>query len=68
MTCTRRDVRLVLLYVNQVAETRDVVECPVVDASTYIMVGGCYLIYLILFLNIHVSAIINADTDSLENG
>ena len=45
---TRRDLRPVVLYDNQVACTQLIVEC-------------------IYFLNIHLSAIINADTDSLEN-
>ena len=35
--------------------------------NPYNTVEGCCVHFLFYFLNIHLSAIINADTDSLEN-
>ena len=53
-----------LLYINQTAKARPFVECPLVDTNTGWRVFRPFLFY---FSNIHLSAIINADTESLEN-
>ena len=68
---TRIDLRLAILYINQVAQTRPVVERPLMDklcnANSHYMVEECFVHFHCIFLSIHLSAIINADTDSLEN-